>query len=63
MRRTMNSAEHELLAKNNLVVAQVLGAIVALAQMYQPSQDVLVGALLVCTMVLSTVSTFSWMSR
>ncbi len=32
----MNSTEHVLLAKNNLVVAKVLGAVVGLAQLYNP---------------------------
>jgi len=59
----MNSTEHELLAKNNLVVAKLLGAVVVLSQMYNPPQDVLLGVLLVVTIALSTVSTFAWMSR
>lgn len=59
----MNSTEYELLAKNNLVVAKVLAAVVALAQMYSPPRNVLIGALLLITMALSTVSTYTWMSR
>lgn len=59
----MNSKENELLAKNNLVVAKLLGAIIALAQLYKPSTDILLGVLFVVMFGLSTVSTFAWMSR
>lgn len=63
MWRTMNSTEHELVAKNNLVVAKVLAAVVVLVQLCDPPQDVLVGILTIVTMMFSTISTFAWMSR
>lgn len=58
-----SEATYELVAKNNFVVAKVLGTVVALTTMYDAPKQVMVGALVVLTVVFSTVSTYAWMSR
>lgn len=59
----MNSTQHELLAKNNLIVAKLLGAVVVLAQLYELPRAILLGVLVVATFGFSTASTIAWMSR
>jgi len=59
----MNSAEYRLLAKNNLIVAKLLGAVVALAQLYSLPRGILLGVLVVAIFGFSTASTIAWMSQ
>ena len=56
----MNSAQHTILAITTVVVAKIQFAIVALAQLYDPSVAVLLGVQLVLGLGLSTVSTVAW---
>jgi len=59
----MNSAEYRLLAKNNLIVAKLLGAVVALAQLHDLPRGIVLGVLVVAIFGFSTISTIAWMSR
>ena len=59
----MNSAQHTILAITTVVVAKIQFAIVALAQLYDPSVPILLGVQLVLALGLSTVSTVAWMLR
>ncbi|MBO4249485.1 hypothetical protein IL252_16885 [Halomicrobium sp. IBSBa] len=59
----MNSAEYRLLAKNNLIVAKLLGAVVALAQLYSLPRGIFLGVLVVAIFGFSTASTIAWMSQ
>jgi len=54
---------YELVAKNNFVVAKVLGTIVALTTMYDVPKELVLGVLVVLAAGFSTVSTYAWMSR
>lgn len=60
---SLSSSNYELVAKNNFVVAKALGTIVVLATMFSPPIEVILGVLVILTAVLSSVSTYAWMSR
>jgi hypothetical protein len=55
--------DYELLAKNNVILAKVLGMAVALVQLFEPSTQVIVAFLFILSGILSTISTYAWMSR
>lgn len=55
--------DYELLAKNNFVVAKVLGVAVTLVHLLDPPTQVIIAFLVILAGSLSTVSTYAWMSR